>query len=270
MRYNNLNSTEIKQLTKLCERVHYTQSNESFCNHLYIVLKQAIPSIHFTIDHFSLAPLTLQKAINNSLPSTTFEHFKNYMHQHPGIIQHRESQKIFGSLLTELEHAQYRKSELYNEVYRAVNIEDQIWMGIGDQEELIGISFSRDTVYTEQEVLLLALIQPQVSIALKNWKRIRALEKQLNELKSTPIKSEEHAHLASAMRASIPLLSPRQRQVVELVATGKTNLEIATELKISPRTVGKHLEQIFTVFNVRTRTALAHASGLINDIKERS
>jgi DNA-binding NarL/FixJ family response regulator len=45
--------------------------------------------------------------------------------------------------------------------------------------------------------------------------------------------------------------------VVELVASGKTNVEIAADLHISPRTVGKHLEQIFTAVDVNNRTALA-------------
>jgi DNA-binding CsgD family transcriptional regulator len=53
------------------------------------------------------------------------------------------------------------------------------------------------------------------------------------------------------------LLSAREREVLALVAGGKTNGEIATILSISARTVQKHLEHIFQKLGVETRTAAA-------------
>ena len=52
-------------------------------------------------------------------------------------------------------------------------------------------------------------------------------------------------------------LSSREREVLALVATGKTNGEIAKVLTISARTVQKHLEHIFQKLGVETRTAAA-------------
>jgi DNA-binding NarL/FixJ family response regulator len=52
-------------------------------------------------------------------------------------------------------------------------------------------------------------------------------------------------------------LSEREREVLALVATGKTNGEIARVLAISARTVQKHLEHIFQKLGVETRTAAA-------------
>ncbi|WP_431311708.1 response regulator transcription factor [Pontiella agarivorans] len=60
------------------------------------------------------------------------------------------------------------------------------------------------------------------------------------------------------------MLSPltrRQYQVAELLTTGKSNREIAEVLRISPRTVGKYLEQIYTNLGVHSRTALAAVWG---------
>jgi DNA-binding NarL/FixJ family response regulator len=58
-------------------------------------------------------------------------------------------------------------------------------------------------------------------------------------------------------------LSPRERQVAELAATGRTNREIAAELFLSPNTVEKHLAAALRKLGLRTRTALARhlASG---------
>ena len=55
-------------------------------------------------------------------------------------------------------------------------------------------------------------------------------------------------------------LSAREREVLALVAAGRTNRDIATELMISPHTVGRHLENIFAKLGVTTRAAAtAHA-----------
>jgi DNA-binding CsgD family transcriptional regulator len=52
-------------------------------------------------------------------------------------------------------------------------------------------------------------------------------------------------------------LTFRQRMVLEHVARGQTDAEIATELGIAPATVNKHLEQIYGRLGVHTRTAAA-------------
>jgi len=60
-----------------------------------------------------------------------------------------------------------------------------------------------------------------------------------------------------AERLSQLPLTDRERQILALVAAGKTNAEIAAILAISPRTVQKHLEHIFQKLGVETRTAAA-------------
>jgi len=52
-------------------------------------------------------------------------------------------------------------------------------------------------------------------------------------------------------------LSPREAEVLELVAAGKTNPEIGTILGLSPLTVKKHAERILVTLGVETRTAAA-------------
>jgi DNA-binding CsgD family transcriptional regulator len=255
MSYKNISAIELKRLSKICERVHYSNSNEPFANHLYVVLKDVLPSIHFASIQFSLSPLGLTRAINETLPD--FNGFMRYMHQHPGVRCYLEFDRPVGSLLTELGPEAYRKTELYNEVYRPADIEDQVWVGVGDREELLAISYSRDQAYAEQDQLLLSMIQPHANIAWKNWKRLRNLEEKLRTLSSMRADTELQEQSNAAMQTSIQSLTRRQRQVVELVASGKTNVEIAADLHISPRTVGKHLEQIFTAVDVTNRTALA-------------
>lgn len=50
-------------------------------------------------------------------------------------------------------------------------------------------------------------------------------------------------------------LTPRENQVLDWLARGKTNRDIAEILGMSPRTVNKHLEHIFVKLGVETRSA---------------
>jgi DNA-binding CsgD family transcriptional regulator len=68
---------------------------------------------------------------------------------------------------------------------------------------------------------------------------------------------ELYVVLLSEEDVRLERLTPRQRQVVEHVACGETDAQIAAALGIAPATVNKHLEQIYERLGVHTRTAAA-------------
>jgi DNA-binding CsgD family transcriptional regulator len=51
------------------------------------------------------------------------------------------------------------------------------------------------------------------------------------------------------------VLTAREREVLQWVAAGKTNRDVAAILKVGLRTVEKHLEHIYEKLGVETRTA---------------
>ena len=60
------------------------------------------------------------------------------------------------------------------------------------------------------------------------------------------------------------LLSARELQIVELVAYGKSNKQIATKLKISQWTVSTHLRRIFIKLDVDSRAEMVyHCASLV-------
>lgn len=64
--------------------------------------------------------------------------------------------------------------------------------------------------------------------------------------------------------SAIPELSERQRQVLDLLASGRRNDEIADELLLSPNTVKFHVRAIFSRLGVRNR---AEASELLSRLE---
>jgi DNA-binding CsgD family transcriptional regulator len=54
-----------------------------------------------------------------------------------------------------------------------------------------------------------------------------------------------------------PGLSPREREVAELAATGRTNREIASQLYVSTKTVDKHVSAVLRKLGLPSRAALA-------------
>jgi PAS domain S-box-containing protein len=63
-----------------------------------------------------------------------------------------------------------------------------------------------------------------------------------------------------------PRLTPRQREVLSLIAAGLSTAEIATQLTISPETVRNHLRSLFSELHVHTRLeaiAVAQRLGLL-------
>jgi DNA-binding CsgD family transcriptional regulator len=74
--------------------------------------------------------------------------------------------------------------------------------------------------------------------------------------------------LAHTVRPGVLLLSEqrpfglthREREILTLIAEGRTNAEVATALWISPATVRKHLENAYTKLRVTTRTAAVRSA----------
>lgn len=60
-----------------------------------------------------------------------------------------------------------------------------------------------------------------------------------------------------AVQAAIADLTPRELEVLRLLAAGRTDRDIGAELSISPRTVGGHVTSILSKLRVESRTAAA-------------
>lgn len=76
-------------------------------------------------------------------------------------------------------------------------------------------------------------------------------------LGAVPDRTRVDDHLRTPSAAAPSGLSPREVEVLRLVAAGKTNRAVATELALSERTVERHVSNILTKLGVGSRTAAA-------------
>ena len=78
--------------------------------------------------------------------------------------------------------------------------------------------------------------------------------------------AELAARRPAAPAASVAVITPREREVLVLVAQGLSNTEIADRLVLAEQTVKSHVSRVFTKLGVRDRAqAIVHAyeSGLV-------
>ncbi len=115
--------------------------------------------------------------------------------------------------------------------------------------------------------------QGQVADMQTVYRRLREVAQQMEAPRAyhySRLLEQRLAELAPAalVRASARAdlhepLSEREREVLRLVAAGLSNQQIAGQLVITPGTVKKHLEHIYSKLDVHSRTAaLARASSL--------
>lgn len=127
-----------------------------------------------------------------------------------------------------------RKLEFYWEVWRPLGIEDSIrlWLPApAGRARMLYLERSAPN-FTERERSILELLRPSLI--------------------------KMHAAAMRRRNGEPPILmtlTRREREVLSLVAEGKTSREIAAVLVVSPHTVRKHIEHVLEKLDVRTRSA---------------
>lgn len=258
-RFRNLSNADLQRVMLVCEQVHLAKPSISFIHHCHNTLNQLFSNVHFSAEIYRLDPFHLQEQEINTLNHDRWiPLFKEHIMDHPYVNRIFNQTKPEVSM-THLEPTlkQFHRSALYNEFYNKVQAQNQLWLGLRDGNELLNCVYSREKEYSENHRTMMSLIQPHLEIAWKNWKRTHSFTQELNLLKAPFLQSEEEEAEAARLRKAIDALPPRQREVVEWVANGKDNQQVADEMQISILTVKKHLQAVFQSMGVIHRTELA-------------
>jgi RNA polymerase sigma factor (sigma-70 family) len=129
---------------------------------------------------------------------------------------------------------EYHRLELYQQVSRPLCVEDMFRLWLDPRGEASArFEFDRpDRGFDEADRVVLNLLRPH----LDQFRR--------NSYCRRPVAA-----------GSVDALTPRERQILELVAQGLSNAELAQILRLSTGTIRKHLENAYKKLGVHTRTA---------------
>jgi DNA-binding CsgD family transcriptional regulator len=173
-----------------------------------------------------------------------YKAFERHVGEHP-LIKHyartRDPRPLaISDLLTRRE---WHRTNLFKEFFKPLGLEHQLAVTLeGPRGVVIGIALSRgEKDFSMRERRLLELLRPHLIQAYENAAVASHLKRS--------------GRRRAGARAAPANLSARQLEVLSWVAKGKTNAEIGALLRVSPRTVQKHLEHVYRELGVESRTA---------------
>jgi DNA-binding CsgD family transcriptional regulator len=193
-------------------------------------LREVIPCLD--VVYFERGPGcgTVVKAGELEFPPPVVEAMRVYSSQRPTATAHITPTDGAVKLSDRIRRRDLLRLDFYREVMEPLGIEDDLIVLLPAEEHTTaGFSFTRDQPFTDRDLTILELLAPHLARARARM-RLQAVRRESD-------------------------LTEREWEVLEWVAKGKRNKEIASLMGVSVNTVRKHLEHVFPKLGVRTRTA---------------
>ncbi len=191
--------------------------------------------------------------------------YSTVMEQHPFVKRFTSALPAAPvTLLDFLSPRQWRSSAVYSVSHRQMGADHQMTDVLAARHPAVrAVSVARgNPAYSETERELMALVRPHVRSALRTaylgsvgYQAYRSVPVVGRAVLGRPDKVFTTAGTGSA------LLSAREYEVLELLAAGLTNGQIARRLRIAPATVAKHLEHAYEKMGVNNRVSAVQVLG---------
>jgi DNA-binding CsgD family transcriptional regulator len=235
------------RLLELIGDTHGLLDIEEFRVELIDSLHRAIRCDWVSINEVGPVPGELWAMIKPELPQVTREIFGRYMHQNPLVAYMMESRRGTARRMSEMISVEeYHSTDLYRQFYGQIGLEHQIAFTLPQEPpRLLGVALSRRRgEFDDADRDLLNEARPYLIQSYRNavaYERLRAA-----------VGTEA---LVTALRAAG--LTPREAEVMGLLAQGRSNADLAASLDISTRTGEKHVQNAFAKLGVKTRSQAA-------------
>ncbi|MCL2396315.1 MAG: helix-turn-helix transcriptional regulator [Acidimicrobiaceae bacterium] len=138
---------------------------------------------------------------------------------------------------------QYRSSPMYRELFKELSVQHQV-------------AFSLPTV--AHHSICVALHRDRHDFTNTDCENFNALRTSL-----AMAAQRQAVGVSAAVSPSSEDLSPREREILQLTATGLSSQQIGRRLGISAHTVSKHLQHLYRKIGVTNRTEAANRAGLL-------
>jgi DNA-binding CsgD family transcriptional regulator len=198
------------------------------------------------VDHRATRLLTAVVAPEEQALSRSAD-FHTVFDQHPGHAAYRSGRLRLGeaAALSDLaEPAVLRRLPFYVDFYTPRGTRDQLLcLTSVDHRHGSTLAFNRSRPgFTDRDREIAELISPHWAQAMDRRARLAALSNGATGRRQTS--------------PGLSVLTRAERAVVDRLATGLTDREIARAMGISPRTVQKHLENTYRKLDTTNRTSL--------------
>lgn len=230
-----MNTRALRAILCLIADADSAASVQSYHAELLVALAAALPSDLLVWNEFPIGgrrePMGISEPREAVTPALQAA-FAWHMLEHPLIRYYAAGDRSARRLSDATNLRAFHDLGLYCEFFRPLGLEHQLTLGLtGSPGCLIGISLDRARRdFDDDELLLATLLRPHLEVG---------------ELTVT----------RAAARAA---LTSREREVLDLVATGASNAAVAEALVVSPGTVKKHLDNIYAKLGVSSRIAAAN------------
>jgi DNA-binding CsgD family transcriptional regulator len=221
-------------------------SDRSFARHGVTHLKRVVAADITTLSVCDLA--TGHRGVVSDIPGAIgrrqIEAFDRHFHQHPLVLAHGRNPRAFTQRISDvLPDVEFRRTALFSDYYRPIRIDRCMAVPIHVCQDVI-VSFvlnraGRD--FSDRDRDCLESIRPHLG--------------HLYRLTRDGEGPRAAWGVPSAHPPCDPRLSIREREVLDWLAGGKTDRDIAGILGISHRTVHKHLQRIYEKLGVENRTS---------------
>ncbi|HEX4306231.1 MAG TPA: helix-turn-helix transcriptional regulator [Solirubrobacterales bacterium] len=240
--------SEEARLLHLIGEVHGLLELEEFRHGLVLALKDAIPSDWVSINDVGPEPGQVWVLAEPEMPREAHEKFGRYMHQNPLIAYmtdgHRRGAALRLSDLTT--PREFHSLDLYREVYAPIGLEYQIAFTLPREPPyLLGVALSRrHEDFDDDERDLLNRARPFLIQSYRNAVTFDTLRRGAGP----------DSLCGPLIEAG---LTPREAEVVNLLAHGCSNADLAARLGMRTRTAEKHAQNAFTKLDVHDRSEAA-------------
>ena len=170
--------------------------------------------------------------------------FDRHFHDPPLVRAHGRNPAAVTRRISDLvTAAQFRRSGLFNDYYRRIGIAHAMAVPIHvRRDELVSFVLNRSgSDFGDRDRECVDLIRPHLGNLFRASREIQAARTAWG--------------VPAVGKPAGPELTPREREVLAWLASGKTDRDIGDILAISRRTVHKHLQRVYEKLGVETRTA---------------
>lgn len=235
------------RLLELIGDTHGLLDLEEFRLGLLDALRRAVRCDWVSINEVGPVPGDFWGMVEPKLSPESSEIFARYMHQNPLIAYMMESRRGTARRLSEMiSPEEFHQLDLYRQFYGQIGLEHQIAFTLPQTPpRLLGVALSRcHGDFDDRDRDLLNEARPYLIQSYRNAVAFQSLRATAGA-----------EALVAALRAAG--LTPREAEVTELLARGRSNADLATALGISRRTAEKHVQNAFGKLDVQSRSQAA-------------